>query len=268
MPYLYWHENGYQVETQWKKSNEKTFEHEAQTVDRMVDSIFDNALSRLNTYKINFLDYKKHKEFYRDYAVGSSIIESEILNHEYLKGDGTVEKPPELLDDIGNFKMVMEKGVNVSFFTAIGKKASLGKSLEFSDSKKWMDLRPSRSDAVNKGKKRDNGKKDIYARAIYLAEQELEKAKLTFGGRIDLVSGSFERNWNSLKLRDAIAEFYNQFEEQSREKLYSRDNNRAMYKKLNQVFPSTGPGSTKNPDVYSELELLEMLNSIWAEFNQ
>ena len=49
----------------------------------------------------NFLDYKKRKEFYRDYAVGSSIIESEILNHEYTF--------PLSLYDISNYEILSKQ---------------------------------------------------------------------------------------------------------------------------------------------------------------
>ena len=267
MPFLYWlDENRYTVSTQWLRSYENEFELEAKEIDRILDNIFDQALINLSELQLKQDDYKKHKEFYRDYAVGRSIIDSEILLHSYLAGNGTKSKPPELLVDKGNYEMIVEKGINIAFYTAIGRKASLGKSLDFYEKDRWKAIRPTRKNAVKEGEKRASGKKDIYARAVYLAEQDLNMALLTFGGIVDLVSGAFERNLMSLKLRNSIAKFCGQFNIDKREKYYSRDVRREMYKKLNKLFPSSGAGSSKSPENYTEEVLLETLNKIWSEF--
>jgi len=267
MPFLYWlDDEGYIISTQWNKNHEDEFEEEAKIVDRLLDEIFDESLITLSKIKKEKNDYKDHKEFFRDYAVGRSIIESGILEHEYISGDGTKSKPPELLTDTGNYEMIVEKGQNISFFTAIGKKASMGKSLDYYEIDRWEELRPVRKGSTKKGEKRDSGKKDIYARAVYLAEQDLDLAILTFGGKVDLVAGAFERNLDSIKLRNAIARFCEQYDLGERERYYTREVRREMYKKLNKLFPSRGPGSSKSPENYSEDILLETLNKIWLEF--
>ena len=40
----------------------------------------------------------------------------------------------------------------------------------------------------------------------------------------------------------------------------------AWDKKLNKLFPSSGAGSSKSPENYTEEVLLETLNKIWSEF--
>ena len=73
MPFLYWlDENRYTVSTQWLRSYENEFELEAKVIDRILDNIFDQALINLSELQLKQDDYKKHKEFYRDYAVGRS----------------------------------------------------------------------------------------------------------------------------------------------------------------------------------------------------
>mgnify|MGYP001181171692 CR=1 FL=1 len=267
MPFLYWVDSErYVVATQWKRDSLTAFEKEAKEIENLVDDIFDKSLVKLNEYIDSYESYSSHKEFFRDYAVGRTIIDSNILDHEYIVGDGSEKKPRELLVDTGNIRMIIDKGENIAFYTAIGVKANLGKSINFEDKNRWKKLRPTRKDATKGGTKRAGGKRDIYARAVYLGEQDLESALLTFGGKVDLVAGAFERGLESLKIRNAMASYFKRFKNEEREKFYSRDIRREMYKKLNKIFPRTGPGSSKSPDNYEEKELLETLENIWSEF--
>ena len=123
MPFLYWlDDERYTISTQWSKNHEDEFEEEAKIVDRLLDEIFDESLITLSKIKKGKNNYKDHKEFFRDYAVGRSIIESGILEHEYIIGDGTKSKPPELLTDTGNFEMIVEKGQNIAFLPQLERK--------------------------------------------------------------------------------------------------------------------------------------------------
>jgi len=269
MPFLYWLDSSrYIVASQWKDNRDEKYAKEAKAVDRNVDSILDNSLDKLSEIRNSQKNYKSHKEFFRDYAVGTSIIQSKILEHPFIIGDGSRDKPRELLVDSGNTDMIIDKGLNIAFYTAIGVKATLGKSLDFHEEVRWENLRPLRKDASKKGTKRAGGKKDIYARAVYLAEQELETALLTFGGKVDLVAGAFERSLESLALRNAIAKYHEQFVPEERERFYKREIRREMYKRLNKIFPKTGAGSSKSPDNYSGKELLDTLKTIWEEFEK
>ena len=110
MPFLYWlDDERYTISTQWSKNHEDEFEEEAKIVDRLLDEIFDESLITLSKIKKGKNNYKDHKEFFREYAVGRSIFESGILEHEYIIGDGTKSKPPELLTDTGNFEILLKR---------------------------------------------------------------------------------------------------------------------------------------------------------------
>ena len=160
--------------------------------------------------------------------------------------------------------MIVEKGQNISLFTAIGKKASMGKSLDYYEKDRWEELRPVRKGATKKVKREVQAKKTSMQERIS-CEQDLDLALLTWW-ESRFSRWSFERNLDSIKLRNAIARFCEQYDLGERERYYTRDVRREMYKKLNKLFPSRGPGSSKSPENYNEDILLETLNKIWLEF--
>ena len=96
----------------------------------------------------------------------------------------------------------------------------MGKSLDYYEKDRWEELSRKKG-ATKKGEKRSAGKRHLQRQ--YLAEQDLDLALLTFGGKVDLVAGAFERNLDSIKLRNAIARFCEQYDLGERERYYTRD---------------------------------------------
>ena len=268
MPFLYWkQDNTFFVATQWtdKKYADEYLE-EASAIDAILDNVLDDALNNLDFYEKNFEIYKSKKPFFREYSVGKSLWDSKVLDHKYLKGEGTVERPKEILLDRGNLIAIQTKGKNVGFYTALGEKANTGMSLKSTsaDPERWKLLRTSSS--KRQGEKRGSGKQDSYARAVYLAEQTIEDALLTFGGNVDLVNGFYERNFFSLKLRNSVSKFYQNLDEDTRNKLYKRAYRREMDKDLKRIFPATGAGSAKSPESYSQDILDSTISDLWEQY--
>tara|TARA_Y100000816_G_C26054890_1_gene553454 strand:+ start:260 stop:1075 length:816 start_codon:yes stop_codon:yes gene_type:complete len=267
MPFLYWkQDNTFFVATQWtdKKYADEYLE-EASVIDAILDNVLDDALNNLDFYEKNFEIYKSKKPFFREYSVGKALLSSKVLDHEYLHGEGTVERPTEILFDKGNLEDITQKGKNVGFYTALGEKANTGMSLK-SDSvnpERWKMLRT--SSQKRRGEKRD-GKQDSYARAAYLAEQTIEDAVFTFGGNVDLVNGFYERNFFSLKLRNSVSKFYQNLDEDTRNKLYKRVNRRKMDKDLKRIFPASGAGSVKSVESYSQDILDSTISDLWEHY--
>jgi hypothetical protein len=206
--------------------------------------------------------------------VGKALVESRILNHDFIIGESVPERPPEILYDGGDLEIhggeslenIRNKGKKVGFFTALGEKANLGASF-IGDSyqpQRWEKLRT--SSKKNRGKKRARGKQDSYARAMYLAEQNLEESLLTFGGNVDLVNSFYERSLFSLKLRTSVAKFYKNLSEEKKQMLYSRKYRREMDKDLKKIFPSSGPGSAKGPGGYEQKILDETIQELWKSY--
>ena len=269
MPFLYWKEDStFFVATQWidKKYADEYFD-EAQIVDKLLDDVLDDALNNIKFYEKNFENYKSKKPFFREYSVGKSLLSSKILKHKYLQGDGTLGRPQEILFDKGNLEDITQKGKNVGFYTALGEKANTGMSLQpnGSNSERWTLLRTDRKNATRKGQKRP-GKQDSFARAVYLAEQTIENALLAFGGNVDLVNGFYERNFFSLKLRNSVSKFYQNLDEDTRKKLYKRAYRRKMDKDLKKIFPSSGAGSAKGPESYSQDILDLTIFDLWEQY--
>ena len=267
MPFLYWkQDNTFFVATQWtdKKYADEYLE-EASVIDAILDNVLDDALNNLDFYEKNFEIYKSKKPFFREYSVGKALLSSKVLDHKYLQGEGTVERPKEILRDRGNFHEITKKGKNVGFYTALGEKANTGMSLK-SDSvnpQRWKMLRT--SSPKKRGEKRD-GKQDSFARAAYLAEQTIEDALFSFGGNVDLVNGFYERNFFSLKLRNSVSKFYQNLDEDTRNKLYKRAYRREMDKDLKKVFPNKGAGSVKSPESYSQDVLDSTIYELWENY--
>jgi len=269
MPFLYWKEDQtFFVATQWTdKKYADEYLDEARTIDSLLDSVLDNAINNISFYEKNFEIYKTKKPFFREYSVGKALLSSKVLDHEYLQGEGTIERPPEILFDKGNLEDITQKGKNVGFYTALGEKANTGMSLENdnNDPKRWALLRTDRKNASRKGQKRP-GKQDSFARAVYLAEQTIEDALFTFGGNVDLVNGFYERNFFSLKLRNSVSKFYQNLDEDTRNKLYKRVNRRKMDKDLKKIFPASGAGSAKSAESYSQDILDSTIFDLWKNY--
>ena len=269
MPFLYWkQDNTFFVATQWtdKKYADEYLE-EASAIDAILDNVLDDALNNLDFYEKNFEIYKSKKPFFREYSVGKALLSSKVLDHEYLQGEGTIERPAEILFDKGNLEDITQKGKNVGFYTALGEKANTGMSLESNnkDPKRWAALRTNRKNTPRKGEKR-RGKQDSFARAAWLAEQTIEDALFSFGGNVDNVNGFYERNFFSLKLRTSVSKFYQNLDENTRNKLYKRINRRKMDKDLKKIFPATGAGSAKSPESYSQDILDSTISDLWEQY--
>lgn len=268
MPFLYWKQDQtFFVATQWtdKKYTDEYLD-EASEVDGILDNVLDDALSNLSFYKESFEIYNNKKPFFREYSVGKALLKSKILDHKYLVGEGTIERPSEIMFDKGNLEEITQKGKNVGFYTALGEKANNGMSLKTvgSNQDRWKALRT--SSEKKRGEKRQSGKQDSFARAVYLAEQTIEDALLTFGGNIDLVNGFFERSFFSLKLRKSVAKFYQELESEKRDQLYKREYRRKMDKDLKKIFPTTGAGSAKSPESYSQDILDLTISELWDPY--
>ena len=269
MPFLYWKDDEtFFVATQWhdKKYADEYLE-EAKIIDSLIDRVFDDALSNISFYKNNFENYSTKKPFFREYSVGKALLDSKVLEHKYLRGDGTIERPQEILFDKGNWEEITKRGKNVGFYTALGEKANTGMSFEsdINNPERWKMLRTDRKNASRKGEKRP-GKQDSFARAVYLAEQTIENAILAFGGNVDLVNGFYERSFFSIKLRNSVSKFYENLDNDTKNKLYKRANRRKMDKDLKKVFPSTGAGSAKDPESYSQEILDSTIYDLWGSY--
>jgi hypothetical protein len=268
MPFLHWTDEGsIAIITQWSDRDPIEYEKEAIVVDKILDKILTNAQNIfIELEKIYGPFNLKSSAFYREYSVGKSLNESKLLEDPLIKGSGTKDRPPELLNDKTGKVKDVESGFadsKIGLFSSLGNKTVNGYSHALgNDADRWKNLRP---DGKNQGAKR-SGKQDNFSRASYLAEQDIENALLSFGGIVDNVSGFHERTNFTLNLKNAVAEVYKLIPEQSRKNYYSRSVTRPMYKDLKALFPATGPGSAKQPVHFGEEELIKTLKNIWRDY--
>ena len=212
---------------------------EAEAVDVEIDKLLDKAVNLLVRQDHN----RRHTEFAKRWAIGRAISESGILDSPHI-----------------------EPGERADLWRAMARKCRLG--VRHNGNKnarsKWKGLIPSRD---MEPKRIED---DIFGLAMWLQEQELEDAKLTFGQGLHNAKQVWSRGaLRSSNFRDALSAYFAELEVEERDHLYLIPQYAQLAKALRNRWPSRGKGSAKRPVHYGKDELLaevrNVLNPLRAE---
>ena len=205
---------------------------QAEALDSETDRVLDKAVALLNQQDSG----QKHNLFSKHWAIGRAITESGILHSLHI-----------------------ESGEKPDMWLAMARKCRLGvrHTGQRENKSKWKGLIPERE---MEPRRIEN---DIFGMGMWLQEQELEDAKLAFGDGLhnakQIWSGEALRSRN---LRDALAAYFSDFEDEGRQQLYRIPKYAVLAKALRQRFPSRGRGSAKRPIHFEQSELLKEMRKV------
>ena len=205
---------------------------QADDLDARIDRLLDTTLEVLGREDPN----PRHNTFAKRWAIGRGIAESSILEPDNLE-------PSERAD----------------LWRAMARKCRLGIRHDGKRETKspWKDLIPER-DIEPKRIERD-----IFGLGMWLQEQDLNDAKVTFGEGIQnakhIWSGEALRSRN---FRNALATYFWEREQEELEILYRIPQYDILAKALRQRWPSRGKGSAKRPVHYGDSELLQEIQKV------
>ena len=220
----------------WMGSTGIDAEHhrpQAERLDEQIDLLLDNALTLLDQQD----EDQKHSLFATRWATGRAIADSDIL------------ASPDL-----------ENHERSDLLLAMARKCRLGvrHTGQMEPTPKWNGLLPTNRD--NEPKRIEP---DIFGLGMWLQEQQLEDAKMAFGGGLhnakQIWSGEALR---SPKLRQALTTYFADFTHGQREILYRIPQYAKLAKALRQRWPSRGKGSAKRPVHYDQEQLEVEINQL------
>ena len=220
----------------WMGSTGVDAEHhrpQAERLDEQIDLLLDNALTLLDQQD----EDQKHSLFATRWATGRAIADSDIL------------ASPDL-----------ENHERSDLLLAMARKCRLGvrHTGQMEPTPKWNGLLPTNRD--NEPKRIEP---DIFGLGMWLQEQQLEDAKMAFGGGLhnakQIWSGEALR---SPKLRQALTTYFADFTHEQREILYRIPQYAKLAKALRQRWPSRGKGSAKRPVHYDQEQLEVEINQL------
>ena len=210
---------------------------QAERLDEQIDLLLDNALTLLDQQDQD----QKHSLFATRWAIGRAIADSDIL------------ASPDL-----------ENHERSDLLLAMARKCRLGvrHTGQMEPTPKWNGLLPTNRD--NEPKRIEA---DIFGLGMWLQEQQLEDAKIAFGGGLhnakQIWSGEALR---SPKLRQALTTYFGDFTHDQTETLYRIPQYAKLAKALRQRWPSRGKGSAKRPVHYEQdqlsIEVSQLLDPI------
>ena len=214
---------------------------QAESLDEQIDLLLDNALALLDQQDQD----QKHSLFAARWALGRAIADSDILA-----------------------SLDLDKNERSDLLLAMARKCRLGvrHTGQIAPTPKWNGLLPTNN--------RDNEPKrieaDIFGLGMWLQEQQLEDAKMAFGGGLhnakQIWSGEALR---SPKLRQALTTYFAGFSYDEKEIIYRIPQYAKLAKALRQRWPSRGKGSAKRPVHYEQdelsVEVSQLLDPITTE---
>ena len=137
-----------------------------------------------------------------------------------------------------------------SLWRAIARKCRLGVRADGSPEHAWGKL------VLHRESDPKRIERDVFALGLWLQEQDLASAMMTFGAKSFNARRLHVREAiSSRNLRDALARWLEAFGDLRRVELVRGENFEMLAKALAKRFPARGPGSAKRPVHYSDEEL-------------
>ena len=204
------------------------FREEAEALDRQIDQMLDRAVELTSSVQHQS---SESQAFARRWSLGRALAESNLLGSPYLEFDERKD-----------------------LWIALARKCRLGIRASGQPEVEWASLIPEReSDPLYI-------ERDVFARGLWLQEQELHQAEATFGSKLFNAKELHSRAAvNSKELRDALARWFDSLCESRRAQLTASKIFSAITKTLAARWPSRGPGSAKRPIHYTEEKLYNEL---------
>ncbi len=196
----------------------------ATALDREIDDMLDKALDLVTSVHA---ESQAELAFIRRWALGRALATSHILESTHL-----------------------EAAENKLLWEALGIKCRLGIRNSGQTEPNWKELIPLRETDPARIER------DVFARGLWLQEQEIKDAQDTFGSSVSNVREIHNRSaLRSLKLRNALRDWFNRTDEDSRSRLYAIKAFPQLAKALAKRWPGRGPGAAKQPVHYPQDEL-------------
>lgn len=203
----------------------------AEFLEREMNDMLDHALDLVTSVQAAS---KAELVFVRRWSLGRALATSHLLESIHLE-------PTE----------------DKFFWEALGIKCRLGIRNLGQTEPGWKELIPLRESDPTRIER------DVFARGLWLQEQELKDAQLTFGSSVTNVRELHNRSsLRSVKLRNALRDWFYQMDEDGQSRLYSIKEFPQLAKVLAKRWPGRGPGSAKQPVHYPQDELDEEVRRV------
>ena len=208
---------------------------EAEALDMQIDSVLDRAVELSAAVPDG---QGKSQEFVKRWAIGRAIRES-----------GVLDSP----------QMASEQRKNL--WLAMARKCRLGVRASGKLEERWRTLIPDRELEPQRLER------DVFARGLWLQEQDCANALATFNGSLALARQLYSReSLRSANLRNALRRWFQELDPLQRSRLFRREQFIAIVKTLQKRWPSRGPGSAKRPAHFSDQDLDREVHRVLAPF--
>jgi hypothetical protein len=213
------------------------YRQEADELDIELDGVLDGALHEVR----RLAGGAPPSEFVRAWAVGHALRTSRVF----------------ALPALANEEQKL-------LWRALAQKVRVGaRSQNNAVEPEWSRLRPRSAHEP----RREGKSLDYFAMCLWLAEQDVEAANLTFGGSVHNVWQMFERpTLRPLVVREALCAWLQGLSMSRRQQVVKKENFRAMMKSLRARWPDRGPGSAKRPVHYKPGDLLLEMRRVLESF--
>lgn len=203
----------------------------AEDLDREIDDMLDNALELVISVEA---ESQAELAFVRRWSLGRALSMSHLLKSTNL-----------------------EPGEHKLLWQALGAKCRLGIRNSGQTDSSWQELIPVRESDP------ERIERDVFARGLWLQDQELKDAQFTFGSSLTNAREIHTRSaLRSLKLRIALQGWLQNIDAQSRNRLLDIKEFPHLAKALAKRWPGRGPGSAKQPVHYAQHELDEEVRRV------
>ena len=202
----------------------------AEALDHEIDDMLDAAYKELSSVKV---DAKAEAEFIRRWHLGRVLSDSGLLKSD-------------------NFEPGEDKRRwNDQFlWEALRTKCRLGVRVTKEFEPNWQKLIPTGELTPKRPEH------DVFRRGLWLQEQDLPDAQITFGSSLSNANELHRRGPSShIKMRQALHDWLLTYSEQERTTLTRAKNFEALAKALAKRWPGRGPGAAKQPVHYPQDKL-------------
>ncbi len=237
MPVLHWRkrDSGDHWNRVWttRKSMFGAEEHRpaAEAFDREIDDMLDRAVKLTESVEAGTAG---ERDFIRRWSLGRALRASQLQKSDNFEPD----------ED----KILWE---------ALSIKCQNGIRSSGKHEPRWRDLIPERDSAPQRIER------DVFAGGLWLQEQDLTDASLTFGASLTNARGLHRRHAvSNINLRTALHQWLKTYDETSRRTLTRTKNFETMAKALAKRWPGRGPGSAKQPVHYEQDVLNDELRRV------
>ena len=213
------------IETSWPtRLGAEEYRAEAEALDEQIDTMLDWASELASARPV---EQDKIGEFVKRWAVGRAIVEFEVLESPYMASEERSH-----------------------LWLALARKCRLGNRSTGEEETNWQTLIPERELEPKRLKR------DIFARSLWLQEQECNDALVTFGGSLTNAREIHNReSLRSTNLRNSLGRWFIELEPSQRKYLQQTSGFITIAKALQKRWPSRGPGSAKRPAHYTDQDL-------------